>query len=340
MATANKIDPNEALNEYFGLKQKFEKELSNFKKKIIGNNGLSKKEKRDQYLKFKPKCVNCKKPSKKGTIFSVEYRKNEDEVAGHRIYKCICGNLTDPCNLNIEISMGEYEPFDKSLQFVRNEITENKNNIIDDKNKLLFGLITSEQAIKNFDFHKNNISEYTNLYEALLDNYNKIVDNIDKKIELDDSTVIMYENIDKIKECITKMRQTNDEKFASDAAEIYVTVLYPLLVKIRNLKYNVNDVVFDEYYNIYRLIQEKNNIKNLLIPADDSVIHFDVGIAKKKAKPIQIIVEDESSQRGGRKLYDEDEETNDEDEETNDEDEETNDEDEETNDEDNTDYYE
>ena len=65
------IDVNEALNEYFRLKNKLYNDIMVNKNKIMGNSTLSNKEKRSEFLKLKPKCVNCKRPSVKGTIFSI-----------------------------------------------------------------------------------------------------------------------------------------------------------------------------------------------------------------------------------------------------------------------------
>jgi ribosomal protein S14 len=64
-------DVKEALNEYFKLKLKYETQIKENKKKIINNQALSNREKRSEYLKLKPKCINCKRPS--GTIFKTTF---------------------------------------------------------------------------------------------------------------------------------------------------------------------------------------------------------------------------------------------------------------------------
>ena len=94
------ISVKEALNEYFKLKLKYEDEITKEKKKLINNISLSKKEKRTEFLKFKPKCINCKKPG--GTIFQTVFFQSTDTEDSNREYRARCGIVADPCNLDIK----------------------------------------------------------------------------------------------------------------------------------------------------------------------------------------------------------------------------------------------
>jgi hypothetical protein len=292
---------NEALSEYFRLKTKFDNENNVYKKRIINNQTLSKKEKRAEYLKLMPKCVNCKRPSRKGTIFSIVYHPSDDKTDAYRTFKCICGDLADPCNLNIDINIGKRDPLDKLMNNIRSEITECKNDIINDKNKLLFGLMTTETALENFDYNKGYINDLTSLYETYLDTWNREIDNKEKKIELDESLVQSYENMNAIKECIKKMNENNDSQYAIDAANIYYKVLKPLLDKIRQLKYSENSVYNNENNSTCNLIQRKYKIEDTLLTSyPDKIISFDVGLKAKvlkKKKPGLIIESEDESEK-------------------------------------------
>jgi hypothetical protein len=279
------LSVKEALNEYFKLKSKFEDTVYSNKKKIINNPTLSKREKRSEFLKLKPKCINCKRPSKKGTIFSIIYNPENENSSAYRKFSASCGDLADPCNLDIEIHLGDTEPLDKLMNNIREEIKMHKNKIIDDKNKLLFGLITTEKALEKFDFNKTYITDLTSVYEMYLDEWNKLVENPDKKLELDDALVLSYENINKIKECIKKMNENDDNQYAMDAANIYVTTLKPLLDKIRHLKYSENIVYHDEYNNNCKLIQRKYTDLDIGVSGFNSkVVKYDVGLQAKVAR--------------------------------------------------------
>jgi hypothetical protein len=298
MSTEEIASVKDALNEYFRLKEKFENELNINKRKIINNPTLSKREKRAEYLKLMPKCVNCRRPSKKGTIFSITFHPSDDKTDAYRTLKSICGNLADPCNLNIEINLGNVEQLNKIIENIRKDIIVTKNVIINDKNKLLFGLMTTETALENFDTNKTYISELTSIYENYLDEWNKKIDNPDKKVELDDSLKLLYQNIDKIKECITKMNDNNDTQFAVDAANIYYTTVEPLMKKIRQLKYGENIVFNDDSNDTCRLIQNKVSLQEMTVSGySDKVIAFDFGMTAKKApkKKDGVVIEQDST---------------------------------------------
>ena len=289
----------EALNEYFRLKEQFENQNNVHKKRIINNQTLSNKEKRAEYLKLMPKCVNCKRPSRKGTIFSIVYHSADDKISEHRTFKVLCGNLADPCNLNIEFNVGNRDHLDELIVSIRKEIKETKDKIIDDKNKLLFGLITTETALENFDDNKNYVSELTVIYERYLDLWNYEIDNTQKKFELDEELVKSYESINSIKDCIKKMNETNDTKYAVDAANIYHNVLEPTLNKIRHLKYKETIVHNNDTNHTCNLIQRRYKIDDVLVTSyDDKIVSYDIGVkiyTGKKKKP-GLIIESDSEQ--------------------------------------------
>lgn len=295
--------PNDAIFEYYRLKEKFENDMSINKRKIINNPTLSNREKRSEYLKLMPKCVNCKRPSKRGTIFSIIYYPADDMISEHRVFKASCGDLANPCNLHIEVNVGAKNLLDEELNKIRNEIIEAKNNIINDKNKLLFGLITTESALENFDNNRTYISELTSIYEKYLDMWNKEVEDPQKKLELEESLVKSYETINIIKDCIVKMNENDNNQFAIEAATIYHTTLQPLLNKIRHLKYSENMVFHDEN-NDCKLIQRKYTIDNILISGYTSkVVAYDVGLkAIKPSKSIKpgLMIEDSDEEKRGK----------------------------------------
>ena len=281
----------DALFEYYKLKEKFENELNTNKRRIINNSTLSKREKRLEFLKLMPKCVNCKRRSRKGMIFSITYHEADDKNGEYRVFKASCGDLANPCNLNIEVNVGGKQALDEELNNITNEITQAKHNIINDKNKLLFGLITTDKAIENFDYNKTYISDITYIYEKYLDIWNKEVDNQEKKIELDEALIQSYNAIYQIKDCIKKMNENNDKQFAIDAATIYHTTLQPLLNKIRHLKYSENMVFYDDNNNC-KLIQRKYKIDDILISGYSSkVIAYDVGFRAMNVKPQKQLTE-------------------------------------------------
>jgi hypothetical protein len=291
---------DDALNEYFKLKNTFETQINTNKKKIINNPTFSNREKRSEYLKLMPKCVNCKRPSKKGTIFSNTYRPADDKRESYRILQASCGDLVDPCNLDIQIQLDNIESIETVMNDIKSETKEYKNIIINDKNKLLFGIIDTETAIERFEQNKSYITEITSVYETYLDMYNKVTDNPEKKQELDEALVQSYNLINEIKMCISKMNEENEPKYATDAATIYTRSLKPLLDKIRILRFSENIVFHDDDNNTCRLIQNKNSISQLNTDGyHNKVLKFDIGYQARKVpkkKPALFIIESDSEE--------------------------------------------
>ena len=286
-------DVKESLNEYFKLKQKYEAEIAANKKRIINNSTLSNREKRSEFMKLKPKCINCKRPG--GSIFKVLFNAEDSNNESYREYNATCGIISNPCNFKIKIRCGKTEMITDILKNMENEIKDNKNEIIDDKNKLLFGYLTTELALDKFDYLKEAVSTYSSLYEEYLTKYNSIVDNEDKKKELEEAITNSYIYINQIKDCIKKSDESGNKSFISDAVNIYDTTLVPILSTIRNLKYNESFVWHNEDTNSCNLMQNKYSISNLLFSSfQSSVISFDIGYDSKKSR--LIIESSESSE--------------------------------------------
>ena len=243
-------------------------------------------------MKLKPKCINCKRPG--GSIFKVLFNPEDANFESYREYNAKCGIISNPCNFKIKIRCGKTESITDILKNMEDEIKEAKNGIIDDKNKLLFGYLNTEEALEKFDQSKEWISLYTSLYEDYLIKYNNIVDNEDKKRELEEAITNSYIQINLIKDCVKQSDETGNKTFISDAINIYDTTLVPLLTTIRNLKYNESFVWHNEDTDSCNLIQNKYSISNLLFSSfQSSVINFDIGYDSKKS---QLIIESSESE--------------------------------------------
>jgi len=294
----NQISVNEALNEFYKLKNKYESDYNKDKQKIIKNKGLSWKEKRNEYKELKPKCINCKRPV--GTIFSVKHLGKENEDS--RELKAICGSLTEPCNLNITINPGVTYNIMTHIRELEKDNDDYKNEIIEYKNKLLFGYTTTERAVEKFDKTKEAINDINFLLNF---NYEQLFEIVDNKSENERKKKLqeeLYIYIDQIKQCMKDFDATTNVQFVRDAVVIYVNQMQPKIDELFQLKYKVNLVEYDESDATYRLIQKKYGIANLeddyVEPSVVSFVYGDVFSlpTKGKIKPKQranLIVEQE-----------------------------------------------
>ena len=270
----NTMSTIDAFNEYYKLKNKYENDYYKDKQKIIKNKNMSWKEKRNEYKQLKPKCINCKRPV--GTIFSIKHSENSND--DFRELKAICGSLTEPCTLNININAGVTFNIMEHIKELEKDIENYKNEIIEYKNKLLFGYINTETAVENFDKIKEAINDTSFLLNI---NYEHLFNVVDNKITNENISKLkeeIYILVNEIKLSIKKFNSSGNVQFVRDSIIIYVNQLETKLKELLKLKYKINLVEYDDSEGVYRLIQKKTGIfdleDNYIAP---SVINFNYG---------------------------------------------------------------
>lgn len=268
-ASKKKEELTEALDTYYSLKSQYENEQLKQKNKIINNPDLSKREKQREYKKLKPKCVNCKRPV--GTVFSTFYDEKEDG----RKMKSVCGDKVKPCNLNIEINLGKIICLEDFLAMDEQDISELKIEIIKDKNDLIFGYITTEEALEKFEKTKEKLTNYVSSYELTLEKYMMITNNEDKREELKKLEKEIQTNIVYIRDALKKGL---DRQSVHDIVLFEVEEMIPKVENFRELMYHYNAVECSE--SECHLIQKKitvEQLENNFSETDVGVLSFTMG---------------------------------------------------------------
>lgn len=276
----------DALNIYFKMKTDYEETNLKLRKKIIKEKGLSWKEKRTEYKKLKPKCVNCKRPV--GSIFSNFYNPEEN---GRKLM-AVCGDRMDPCPLNITINLGETTTYLNDSYSLEKEIISLKNKIIKDKNDQIFGYISLEDAVKNFEDVKEDLNLTLSNYELVLENYMNVSDNKKKNDSIKIEQISIYQDVQSIKDYISQYNSGENVQFIRDAVEIYVNQLTPKIENLNKLKFSYRDVVYDSDDDTYHFIQKQYTIDEIetnYSKHDVGVESLQIGVKKTKAKPKQPI---------------------------------------------------
>jgi hypothetical protein len=266
----------DGINDYYKLKRDYESSIDKDIKKL--DKGMSIKEKRKEFQKLKPKCIDCNRPV--GTIFSNKYDKEKDG----RILSAVCGDIVDPCNLNINIFTGYTETYPEIIRSLEDDIKKIKNQIIIDKNKLLFGFITTDQALEKFNDYTSLIEEKTERLTSVLELYLNEIDNSEINETIRTLQSEIYLTIGYIKDAITSYDRTNNTQFVQDSVNIYVNQLTPKITQIMNLKYGYKNVELEN--GVFRLVQKKISIEQLELTYKDSVVNnFDYKTIAYKQKP-------------------------------------------------------
>jgi hypothetical protein len=133
--------------------------------------------------------------------------------------------------------MGSIEQINESLMEEEADLEEVKNQIIRDKNDMLFGYITQEKALESFEETKKILDLLTASYQVSLEKVLLITDNPEKKKHLKEVELNIYQTIEKIKHLMDQYKQTEVVQFAKDAIVAYNKELAPKLSERRELVY-------------------------------------------------------------------------------------------------------
>jgi hypothetical protein len=244
-----------AIDNYFKLKQKYEKQINDYISKIRKNESLTKKEKQSLFKQFQPKCVNCKKTG--GSLFT-----NKD-----RVLKVVCGSA-EPCKLYIEINEGKYANVISLEENYTKNVDAIKTKIIMTKLDFLFGYVQDETvAFDNFDKLRKNLGNYMQAQLLVQKNYDDVAHNPEKKEAIDTAQRKLYNIIDDLKN-IYKLYQDNPRSvYITDMVEKYINIIQPLADKIRNMKYVrtviETDNTNDRLDNTFTLVEKEYTLSQL-----------------------------------------------------------------------------
>jgi hypothetical protein len=279
---AEKQEFIDGLNTYYKLKNEYLEYILQLKKDIIKIPDLNWKEKRIEYQRVKPKCINCKRPV--GSIFSTKI----EDLERHLI--ALCGDKKDPCTLNINIGLGLIYNLQNDIYHDEKIISDLKREIVIDKNDLLFGYITAKDAVEKFDIIKDKVAEITKMYEYSLQEYLNIANNSEKKQEINDIQVELYRNLITFNELISEYSLKQEIQYIIDAITLYNDNINPKSVELRNKRYVYSNVEYNEWDDVYTLIQipiSKENLEWNISQKGQRVISLKMGGIIKKSKKVE-----------------------------------------------------
>ena len=255
----------EAVSNFYKKKKRYDSKLKEQKKNIRENDDLSLEEKREAYSKIKLKCIKCKRDV--GTIFSTDNR----ELTAK------CGDKSNPCSLNIQIKMGQYDYIPTLLRDIHYDLELAKLNINKIKLDLLFGLTDENQMedafVKMKETYKSLINS-KNIVESKLNEYNlmnieevgeiRIIER--KKVALSQQ-LILNNLVQNFRDLIKDYQQDNggDTKRAKmiDAIDLYNNQIIPATKIINSALYDINTVIFEK--GKYNLVQIPRKLESQVL---------------------------------------------------------------------------
>lgn len=234
----------QATNGYYKMKEKYNSALEKRRQRmmndpIINWSSLSSQQKARRMANIKPSCILCKQEG--GTIFS---------ETGGRI-KAICGNISQPCGLHIEVERGKYTSLETMMNESLAEVRATKDEIIRMKLDLLFQFISEDEVTSTFESIQHKLQEQLKMYSEFRTYYLSVIDNDDLKQDMERFTRIIDEKTTQIK---TYMKEFNDtegrnKSIIDDVLVLYQDEIEPAFITLREKKYVYSQVETSENPN-------------------------------------------------------------------------------------------
>lgn len=260
MTTVNAM---EVMKDFYELKKQYEeKYYQKYVQGVVKDQSKSVRERRNDYSKLpRPECISCQRNV--GTIFSIKHHNEEP----YRIFVAKCGDLQDPCPLNIHFQVSDRSSYEVAIQDTVSELETIKKKIIQEKNQIMFGYkytTDKERITHDFNDLTQELKEKTELAgffieSNMLKNDNPERTNLITKLEDEFGRELLLP----FKNAIADYMKTNNVQLVTKAVETYNTEMVPKLKDIQQLKYDVNYVDFDPVSEKFFLVQRKNSLESL-----------------------------------------------------------------------------
>ena len=257
-----------AVVRYYKLKGDYDAKYKNAKNKITKSD-LSLSEMKKKIKSMKMKCINCKQNG--GTIFT-----NKDGILTAK-----CGNTESPCALDIQIKRGKWMLLTKAADLSEEDIEISKENIIDLKLDLLFGLRTEEQIASEFDESKRDyksLVKQLDMINGVIESENTIkvgaptkdedsVRNIPIKEYLNIKNRQLKQLVNRFKSLVKEYMEEDEvlakQDLMEQAINIYTEQIFPIMTNIRESKYAVTMMDKTEERGMFIMKQVKTLLQNL-----------------------------------------------------------------------------
>ncbi len=258
----------DGLNTYYTMKNDYEKSIQK-EKNLILKRSLGTQKTRRLFKEFVPKCINCKQPG--GTIFTEKFV--ETEGFGNRVAKAKCGNQRTPCPLDIVINLGVIKNIETELEKEKKDSEKIKSSIIENKNDIIFGLVSEKQALEVFEQLKEMANTSGLSVELLSRLYADQVDNTARTNMIENLRKDIVDDIFYIKNYMKDFNNTEKLEFVRDAVEMYVENLYVnnipdskktnVMKKYRKLEWPINMIEYNDETDTFVLKQMHHNPESL-----------------------------------------------------------------------------
>ena len=196
------------------------------------------------------RCISCRRLV--GSTF-----KQIANADGTRNLFAVCGDSITPCKLNLNIHLGATVNNEDEMILYKKKISELKKNIILGKNNLLFGYVSRENALENFNKLKEDLTRETDIYEKELQLYTNTVNNLDKITKTIETQNKITDTVADFQNLIRQYVKTSEPSFINDSIDLYIKTLLPELYAYKELTIPLSAKDFEMNYDDPRVISDE-----------------------------------------------------------------------------------
>jgi hypothetical protein len=230
-----------AIDNFYKLKTNYEtdkrKELIKLKKIYLAKRkSLKRFHTFTKDVKFK--CVNCNRNV--NTLFMV---KNYE-------LKAKCGDLENPCGLNIYLNRGIFLPYEQieygssTMEGREEELNRLKRKIIDVKTRFILKLLSDVEAVTLFDKYNEELQELIEERTLSTNIYLILINNEANEDEINEKLFLKKEALDEMSKLLSEYKndETKDENKLKEVIDKYITNLIPAIDELNNLTYKIKEL--------------------------------------------------------------------------------------------------
>lgn len=226
----------DALNEYFKLKNAYENKLIKAKRQIFSK-AITKRKGKFAVKSVKLPCIKCNRPV--GTIFkTIDYK-----------HTAICGDTNNPCKLNIQLYNGNIVLYNDVLNDTVNDMNSHKENIIRKKLDTLFGYIDEQQSTLEFNELLTMYNGENLLYKTITSNLNDIHSNASNQEFINNKKESIYKLNESVSKLLADYKETSNNLLLKDAVRTQYEQINTEIRNLRMMKYNIMEVDIVETKN-------------------------------------------------------------------------------------------
>ena len=254
----------ESLNQYFKLKNDYEVNLLNIKKKLY-KRSKNKSNGRKIAASVNAPCIYCKRNV--NTLFTIK----------NKTHKAICGDSINPCPLNIQIFSGDYFNLLNLIESYSDTLRETREEIILLKLDSLFNYFSNQITVNLYDKQLNKYSKESSGFNKLMDKYNELFifddnNNKDKYEQIINNNKSIQTNTDLARKLIQDYKYDKNPELLKQALSIQIDDIIP---KIKN-----NNLL--QFNNIYiESRMEKNVTEHVLVKVQTSYSNLEYTYGEK-----------------------------------------------------------